>query len=156
MNEKAASKEKLTSICRQFRIDGDILVYRWIPAGHINTAYYVAVYNGKEVTQLLVQKINTYVFKDPVRLMENVSAVTRFLHERVDDPRHALHMLPARDGKYYHVDATPHAITWIEHFKMTESTIVQYTQNPDVANHRPNYYVYDHTLPEYQNIEIAQ
>ena len=32
MNEKAASKEKLTSICRQFRIDGDILVYRWIPA----------------------------------------------------------------------------------------------------------------------------
>ena len=53
-------KEKLTYICKQFRIPGDILVYRWIPSGHINTAYYTAIYNGKEVTQLLVQKIKPH------------------------------------------------------------------------------------------------
>ena len=35
-------KEKLTYICKQFRIPGDILVYRWIPSGHINTAYYLS------------------------------------------------------------------------------------------------------------------
>ena len=59
-------KEKHAYICSQFRIEGDILVYRWIPAGHINTAYYAAVYNGKEIYQLLIQRVNTYVFRDPV------------------------------------------------------------------------------------------
>ena len=47
-------KEKLAYICRQFRIPGEILVYRWIPSGHINRAYYAAVYDGKEIYQLLV------------------------------------------------------------------------------------------------------
>ena len=60
------------------------------------------------------------------------------------------------DGKSYHVDATPHRITNMEHFKMTESVITDYTNRPAIINYRPNYYVYDHTLPEYQNIEIAQ
>ena len=103
MNEKAASKEKLTSICRQFRIDGDILVYRWIPAGHINTAYYVAVYNGKEVTQLLVQKINTYVFREPVGMMRNIERITEYIRssERTMEKRRRLHFRHTADRKNY-------------------------------------------------------
>lgn len=69
---------------------------------------------------------------------------------------HWWNLVQFEDGKYYHVDASPHSVTWIEHFKMTESTITTYTQNPDVMAHRPNYYLYDHTLPQYQGIEIAQ
>ena len=69
--------------------------------GHINHTLKLTTDTGAEY---VLQKINTYVFKDPVRLMENVSAVTRFLHDRVEDPRHALHMLPTRDGAYYHID----------------------------------------------------
>ena len=103
MNEKAASKEKLTSICRQFRIDGDILVYRWIPAGHINTAYYVAVYNGKEVTQLLVQKINTYVFREPVGMMRNIERITEYIRssERTMEKRRRLHFRHPAERKNY-------------------------------------------------------
>ena len=103
MNEKAASKEKLTSICRQFRIDGDILVYRWIPAGHINTAYYVAVYNGKEVTQLLVQKINTYVFREPVGMMRNIERITEYIRssERTMEKRRRLHFRHTAERKNY-------------------------------------------------------
>ena len=103
MNEKAASKEKLTSICRLFRIDGDILVYRWIPAGHINTAYYVAVYNGKEVTQLLVQKINTYVFREPVGMMRNIERITEYIRssERTMEKRRRLHFRHTADRKNY-------------------------------------------------------
>ena len=69
--------------------------------GHINHTLKLTTDTGAEY---VLQQINTYVFKDPVRLMENVSAVTRFLHDRVEDPRHALHLLPTREGKYYHVD----------------------------------------------------
>ena len=77
-------KEKLAYICSQFRIEGDILVYRWIPAGHINTAYYAAVYNGKEIYQLLIQRVNTYVFRDPVGMMKNIELLTE--HVRGKEP----------------------------------------------------------------------
>ncbi|MBQ9923154.1 MAG: hypothetical protein IJO66_00935, partial [Clostridia bacterium] len=78
-------KEKLSYILKQFRIEGDILVYRWIPSGHINTAYYVAVYNGKEMYQFLVQRVNTYVFRDPVGMMRNIELLTE--HVRKAEPK---------------------------------------------------------------------
>ncbi len=88
-----AIKEKLAYICEQFRIPGEIIIYRWIPSGHINTAYYVAVYNGKEITQLLVQKINTYVFRDPVGMMQNIERITEHIRsqERTMEKRRRLH-----------------------------------------------------------------
>jgi len=96
-------KEKLQYICQQFCIPGDILVYRWIPAGHINTAYYVAVYNGKEVTQLLVQKINTYVFREPIGMMRNIERITEYIRgqERTMEKRRRLHFRHTADRKNY-------------------------------------------------------
>ena len=86
-------KEKLAYICSQFRIEGEILVYRWIPAGHINTAYYVAVYNGKEIYQLLIQRVNTYVFRDPVGMMKNIELLTEHIRgkEPTMEKRRRLH-----------------------------------------------------------------
>lgn len=96
-------KEKLSYICSQFRIEGDILVYRWIPNGHINTAYYVAMYDGKEIYQLLVQRINTYVFRDPVGMMRNIERITE--HIRSQEPtmekRRRLHFRHTAERKNY-------------------------------------------------------
>ena len=61
------------------------------------------------------------------------------------------------DGKYYHVDSCPKSI-YLEgqdYSKLTESDLDEYTNNKKVAAHRPGYYTYDKTLPEYQDIEIA-
>lgn len=61
------------------------------------------------------------------------------------------------DGKYYHVDSCPKAI-YLEgqtYYKLTDSDLEMYTNNKQVAAHRPNYYTYDKTLPEYQEIDIA-
>ena len=49
------SKDKLAYICRKFRLPGELILHRWIPTGHINEAYYVALYDGKEVRQYLAQ-----------------------------------------------------------------------------------------------------
>ena len=86
-------EEKLQYICQQFRIPGEILVYRWIPSGHINSAYYVAVYNGKEIYHLLVQRINTYVFRDPSGMMRNIELLTEHVRskERTMEKRRRLH-----------------------------------------------------------------
>ena len=96
-------KEKLSYICSQFRIEGDILVYRWIPSGHINTAYYVAMYDGKEIYQLLVQRVNTYVFRDPVGMMRNIERITE--HIRAQEPtmekRRRLHFRHTKERKNY-------------------------------------------------------
>ena len=98
-----AVKQKLEYICRQFRIEGEILVYRWIPSGHINTAYYVAVYNGKEIYQLLIQRVNTYVFRDPVGMMRNIELLTE--HVRRGEPtmekRRRLHFRHTESRKNY-------------------------------------------------------
>ena len=61
------------------------------------------------------------------------------------------------DGKYYHVDSCPKSI-YLEgqtYYKMTDQDLEDYTTNKQVAAHRPNYYTYDKTLPEYQDIDIA-
>ena len=96
-------KEKLAYILKQFRIEGEILVYRWIPTGHINTAYYVALYNGKEMYQFLVQRVNTYVFRDPVGMMRNIELLTE--HVRKAEPsmekRRRLHFRHTQDRRNY-------------------------------------------------------
>jgi len=103
MSEDDKIREKLSYICSLFRIDGDILVYRWIPSGHINTAYYVAVYNGKEVTQLLIQKINTYVFREPIGMMRNIERITEYIRsgERTMEKRRRLHFRHTAERKNY-------------------------------------------------------
>lgn len=61
------------------------------------------------------------------------------------------------DGKYYHVDSCPKSI-YLDgqtYYKMTDKDLDVYTNDPKVAAHRPHYYTYDKTLPEYQDIEIA-
>ena len=69
--------------------------------GHINSTYKIVTDQG---AQYILQRINTYVFKDPVGVMNNAGAVTDFIRARVNDPRLALHFLNAKDGKLYHED----------------------------------------------------
>ena len=76
------SKDKLAYICRKFRLPGELILHRWIPTGHINEAYYVALYDGKEVRQYLAQKVNWYVFRDPVSMMHNIDLLTRHIMEK--------------------------------------------------------------------------
>ena len=69
--------------------------------GHINSTFKIVTDQGAEY---ILQKINTYVFKDPIGVMNNAGAVTDFIRARVDDPRAALHFLPTKDGKLCHED----------------------------------------------------
>ena len=96
-------REKLSYICSQFRIPGEILVYRWIPSGHINMAYYVAVYDGKEMYQLLIQRVNTFVFRDPVGMMRNIDLITEHIRsqERAMEKRRRLHFRHTAERKNY-------------------------------------------------------
>ena len=84
-----------------FRLDGEPVAREVLNQGHINTTVKLTTDTGAEY---ILQKINKYVFRDPVRLMGNISAVTEYLRQRVEDPRHALHFIPTYQGLYYHRD----------------------------------------------------
>lgn len=84
-----------------FRIHGQPISCINYGHGHINQTYKVDTDTGNEY---ILQRINKYVFKDPVKLMANASAVTNFIRQRIEDPRMSLHFIPTLQGKYYHRD----------------------------------------------------
>ena len=92
---------QIEKIACSFRIDGTPVDCHEFGSGHINSTYKVVTDAGNEY---VLQRINKYVFKDPVRLMENAGAVTDFLRTRVEDPRMALHFIPTHEDKFYFMD----------------------------------------------------
>lgn len=69
--------------------------------GHINHTLKVVTDTGDVY---ILQKINKYVFKDPVKLMENAAAVTEFLRKKVERPENALEFIPTADGSFCYED----------------------------------------------------
>ena len=81
-----------------FQTDGAPVDCKAFGHGHINNTFCVTTDTG---SKYVLQRINKYVFKNPIRVMANTSSVTNYLRERVEDPRMTLHFLPTKDGKYY-------------------------------------------------------
>ena len=89
-------------ILRQFQLKGTPIFCQRFGEGHINETYITTCDTG---LSYILQKINTNTFKDPVGLMENVSAVTSFLAKTSEDPRGAMRIIDTKDGKPFYVDA---------------------------------------------------
>lgn len=84
-----------------FRTEGQPVSCLNFGHGHINNTFKITTDSGKEY---ILQKINKYVFKDPVKVMSNASAVTNYIRKRVEDPRMVLHFIPTLVGNYCHRD----------------------------------------------------
>lgn len=95
----------MQDILNAFQLKGKPLFCQRFGEGHINETYLATCDTG---LSYILQKINTNTFKDPVGLMENVSSVTDFLAKNSDDPRGAMRIVRAKDGKPYHVDGENH------------------------------------------------
>lgn len=70
-------------------------------SGHINDTLKVITDTGCEY---VLQKINKYVFKDPIAVMSNAGSVTDYIRQQVDDKRAALHFLMTHEGTFCHED----------------------------------------------------
>ncbi len=84
-----------------FRMSGQPV--QCIPFGHgpINCTFKIITDTNQKY---ILQKINKYVFKNPVQVMSNITAVTEFIRKKISDPRGALHLLPTVQGLTYHRD----------------------------------------------------
>ena len=75
-------KDKLADICRRFCLPGELTAWRRLSGGNINLTYAVTLSAGQGPRTYLVQRVNGYVFRDPVGLMKNIDRVTRHLMDQ--------------------------------------------------------------------------
>lgn len=92
---------KLQQVCNAFCINGDMTSYEEIKVGNVNRTYKVNFTHPDGVPKsYIVQAVNTFVFKNPVQVMENIEKVTG--HIRVKKPKQmALHFHHTADRKNY-------------------------------------------------------
>lgn len=95
-------------------------------AGHINTTYAVACDSGN---MYILQRVNKDIFKNPEELMENLTAVTRFLAQQIEDPRGSLQLVETKDGKTYFVDESGEY--WRAFSFIKDSVCLQAAENPE-------------------------
>ena len=96
--------KKLQEVCRLFKIEDTYVGYETVQMGNVNKTYKVNfVLADGTPKSFLVQNVNTYAFREPVGLMENIDRVTE--HIRAKCPgKTALHFHHTYDRKTYVVD----------------------------------------------------
>ena len=93
---------ELNEVLAAFGVDGNAVSHG---NGHINRTYLV-----DSAPRVILQRINTAVFRKPEEVMENIFAVTSFLREKIllvgGDPTHeTLTFLRTKDGMPYYKTA---------------------------------------------------
>ena len=96
--------QKLQQVCRWFRIYDEYLGHETIQVGNVNCTYKVNVrLPDGNPKSFLVQNVNTYAFRNPIGLMENIDHVTEHIREKCPQKR-SLHFHHTQDRKTYVVD----------------------------------------------------
>ncbi len=96
----------LERICRKFQIEGEYLRSEQITYGHINTTYRVCFLRNGEEKDYILQKVNTFVFKDPQLVMKNIVAITEHIRAKIkatgrSAKRNVLHFQKTAAGNYF-------------------------------------------------------
>ncbi len=118
-------ESNLYNIMEQFEIGTKIVPYG---SGLINGTYFV------DVPKVLLQRINSDVFKDPEALMENIVNVTEFLKKKIiqeggNPERETLSIIKTVDGKNHYMDENSNVyrmLRFVENTKIVEEDITSF------------------------------
>lgn len=94
---------QLLAACKSW---GDCLVLKQHGNGHINHTLYGVFQGPGGLKKVILQQVNTKIFKNPRALMENISRVTAHIQKKVEEAggdasREALHLLPFDSGEVF-------------------------------------------------------
>ena len=102
-------RHDLRSVAENFQIPADFQSAEPYGTGHINDTYAATYSQGGRAIRYIHQRINRNIFKNPAALMENIERVTNHLRvklaEQPDMSRRTLTLVPARDGRTFHIDS---------------------------------------------------
>lgn len=100
------------AICKQFNVKGEY--HDCVPygEGHINETFLLTTVNTDgSKNKYILQRINSNLFKDVARLMNNIYLVTEFARKKIverggDPDRESLTVVKTKDGGLYYCDGT--------------------------------------------------
>ena len=93
------------ALCKNFKIDGDVLSVEPYGEGHINDTYLVVTTE----TKYILQRVNNTVFKKPEEVIANIAKVTAYMQKEIiknggDILRETLTLVKTTDGKDFFID----------------------------------------------------
>jgi Ser/Thr protein kinase RdoA (MazF antagonist) len=100
----------LAVVAAKFRFSGRLSQIAVFGNGHIHDTHVVSCIQADGTTRrYILQRINCYVFKNPVALMENIERVTYHLNQKIqaaggDPARETLNLVPTVDGGSFFED----------------------------------------------------
>lgn len=99
----------IKGILPRFRFQGKYVSSRELTSGNINETYVLEYRDGDETLMYTLQKVNTYVFRDPQGVMQNIALVTDHLKSTLmktgaDCRREVLELVRTVDGDVMHRD----------------------------------------------------
>lgn len=103
------SDDQLAAVAAAFCMDGELKSAERYGSGHIHDTYSVRWEGHRGCGHILLQRMNTRIFKNPVVVLENIQRVTSHVRSQLsgvtDAERRVLQFVVSRDGRPWHVDA---------------------------------------------------
>ena len=101
--------DNILGIAGRFDVAGIPVAYKECTAGHINNTYMVTFDCDHKTEKYILQRINTYVFKNPQHVMHNIVGVTTYIkalleHDGGDAERGTLDFVKSKTGEYFYKD----------------------------------------------------
>jgi hypothetical protein len=121
------------NIPQQFAIEGRLVDAVPQSSGMINDTFVSSYQSSHGTTRYVHQRINQNVFKEPVKVMENIERVTHYARERIlaaggDPDRESLTLVPTRSGASYY--CTPAGDTWRTYLFIEGAHTYEVSDNP--------------------------
>lgn len=126
---------KIEEICRVFGIEGEYTRAETITNGNINNTYKATFLRDGQQKSYIAQRVNTYVFKNPVEIMKNISLVTSHIHQKVVEAgrstrRNVLKFFTTAAGRNFYIDEDGNF--WRVSRFITDSVAYQNSSDPDI------------------------
>lgn len=108
INNDPTTARTLQKIGEAFRLQDPFFSYEEVCQGNVNVTYKVNYIRDDgagmaRIKPYLFQKVNTYAFKNPIELMNNIDKVTEYIHEQRPNQT-CLHFHHTADRKTYLFD----------------------------------------------------
>ncbi len=100
--------KSLAAVACAFEVEGIFEDAKPYGSGHIHDTYCAMFCDDRRQERVILQRINTAIFTNPIAMMENIERVTEHLRSKLvcvaDADRRVLRLVPTRDRRSWHVD----------------------------------------------------
>ncbi len=72
----------IRKLCDIYGLEGEIICLDPVLNGHINHTYHIVINSNGTQTRYIVQQINSHVFREPQKIMNNIKAITDWIRDK--------------------------------------------------------------------------